>query len=196
MFVWIAAHVAQVADLILGGGGGTLIGSGTAFASYTYLGTVGTVWVSTHRLLPGVSAFSIRAVVSGALILTDGAVEDWAKTGDETSIPVDKLGNAPAGTGDNPITRPEPATPAAATFNRIYGSGGGEDDQERISYKRAIARATVRITPAELTPPGSTRRIVLGGSRQFASLTGAQGIGVSVPHSTRDLDVEITRGQV
>ena len=99
MFVWIAAPVAQVADLILGGGGGTLIGSGSAFASYTYLGTVGTVWVSNNRLVPGVSALGIRAVVSGALILTDGAVENWAKTDDATLIPVAKLANAPGGPG-------------------------------------------------------------------------------------------------
>ena len=87
LFVWIAAPVNQVGDLILSGGLGSLIGSGLALAAHTYAGTAGTVWISDLRLAPGLASFSISAVVSGALILTEGDVEPWARTGDATAIP-------------------------------------------------------------------------------------------------------------
>ena len=82
LFVWIAAPVNQVGDLILSGGVGSLIGSGLALAAYTYAGTAGTVWISDLRLAPSLATFSISAFVSGALILTEGDVEPWARTGD------------------------------------------------------------------------------------------------------------------
>ena len=61
-------------------------------------GQAGIVHISTFRFnpLPG-SIF--RSVLPGALILTDDAVEDWAKTDDDTLIPADKLTNAPGGSG-------------------------------------------------------------------------------------------------
>ena len=76
MFVWIAADVASVSDIILSSGGGSLIGSGSALAAYTYDGTAGTVWVSNQRLSPGLAAFTITAIVGGVMLATQPWVSE------------------------------------------------------------------------------------------------------------------------
>ena len=94
MFVWIESG--DVSDIQFAGG--TLLTSGQPLTAYEYDGTAGTIWVSNHRLSPGVSRYPITAIVPGALILTGPDVEAWAKVGDGTAIPVAKLTNVPAGT--------------------------------------------------------------------------------------------------
>ena len=74
-FVWIATAAANIADIRLSGGGGTLIGSLSNGAAYTLEGEAGTVYVSNQRLSPGLSAFSISAVVAGELIASQPWVE-------------------------------------------------------------------------------------------------------------------------
>ena len=100
LFVWVAAAASEVLDLRLGSGAfSPLLGNGIPFVAYTYDGVDGAVWVSELLLAAHISADAVFAFLPGALILTDTAVEDWAKTMDATLIPADKLTNAPGGSG-------------------------------------------------------------------------------------------------
>ena len=90
-FIWIAAPAVNIADIILSGGGGTLSGTVSNGAAFTYDGVDGTFYVSNQRLSPGLSAYQIRAVVAGALI----ASQPWV-TEQIAAIP------APTGGGGEP----------------------------------------------------------------------------------------------
>ena len=68
MFIWIATAQSNIADIRLSGGGGTLRGSFSNGAAFTYGGGVGTFYVSNQRLSPGLSAYQISAIVGGELI--------------------------------------------------------------------------------------------------------------------------------
>ena len=96
---WVAGSVAVAA--FLEGLGTDPIDYTDFFESLgdlTIDGQAGIVHISTFRFNPLVGSI-FRAVLPGALILTDDAVEDWAKTMDATLIPADKLTNAPGGSG-------------------------------------------------------------------------------------------------
>ena len=126
-FIWIAAAAGQVADVRLSGGGGSLIGSGQPLTAYTYEGTVGTIWVSNQRLSAGLAAFSVSAIVAGALVLTEANVAAWALVGNTDPIPAEKLTNVQAGGGIT-ITRyllPMPSTSYVhRTGGALYFAGG------------------------------------------------------------------------
>ena len=82
-------------------------------------GEVGTVYISTFRLSP-LAGSIFRAVLPGALILTDDAVEDWAKTSDDTPIPADKLSLATSwywvATASSAFVANTPKTASLRTF--------------------------------------------------------------------------------
>ena len=68
LFIWIATAAANIADIRLSGGGGTLVGSISNGAAYAYGGVDGTVYVSDQRLSAALAAYQVRAVVAGDLI--------------------------------------------------------------------------------------------------------------------------------
>ena len=57
-------------------------------------GEAGTVYVATRRIR-ALMNFAFLVIPGGPLVLTENDVENWAKTGDATLIPADKLTNAP-----------------------------------------------------------------------------------------------------
>ena len=65
LFIWIATAAANIADIRLSGGGGTLVGSISNGAAYAYGGVDGTVYVSDQRLSAALAAYQVRAVVAG-----------------------------------------------------------------------------------------------------------------------------------
>ena len=90
LFIWIGAALADIADIRLSGGGGTLIGSLSNGAAYDLEGAAGTVYVSNQRLSPGLSAYQISAIVAGALIASQPWVEEQI-----AAIPAPTGGDAP-----------------------------------------------------------------------------------------------------
>ena len=68
LFIWIATAQANIADIRLSGGGGTLIGSVSNGAAYTVESVAGTLYVSNQRLSASLSAYQISAIVGGDLI--------------------------------------------------------------------------------------------------------------------------------
>ena len=68
LFVWIATGAANIADIRLSGGGGTLIGSLSNGTAYTVESVAGTLYVSNQRLSASLSAYQISAIVGGDLI--------------------------------------------------------------------------------------------------------------------------------
>ena len=138
LFIWIAAGTASIADVSLSGGGGTLIGSGSALAPYTYDGTAGTIWVSNQRLSPGLSAFQISALVVGDLI----ASQPWV-TEQIAAIPAP----TPGGNGGFPTTRTEILN-VTATGGPTHGS-------------HVLSEALLPNQLYELRIQGRTRHIVL-----------------------------------
>ena len=68
LHIFIATAHANIADVRLSGGGGTLIGSISNGAAQTVEGVAGNWYVSNQRLSPGLSAFQISAIVGGDLI--------------------------------------------------------------------------------------------------------------------------------
>lgn len=75
LFIWIGAPAADIADIRLSGGRGSLIGSISAGAPYELEGEAGTVYVSNQRLSAALSAFTVSAVVGGSLI----ASQPWTE---------------------------------------------------------------------------------------------------------------------
>ena len=68
LFIWIASVKANIADIQLSGGGGTLIGSISDGVSFEYDGVDGTAYVSNQQLSSSLSALKVSAIVSGDLI--------------------------------------------------------------------------------------------------------------------------------
>ena len=66
LHIWIGTAAANITDILLSGGGGTLIGSISSGADFTVEGDAGVFYVSNQRLSPGLSAFSISAEIVGA----------------------------------------------------------------------------------------------------------------------------------
>ena len=66
LHIWIGTAAANITDVLLSGGGGTLIGSISSGADFTVEGDAGTFYVSNQRLSPGLAAFQISAEVAGA----------------------------------------------------------------------------------------------------------------------------------
>ena len=86
LHIWIGTDAANIADLRLSGGGGTLIGSVSAGAAQTVEGESGTWYVSNQRLSAGTSAFQVSAAVGGDLI----ASQPWV---------TEQIADIPAATG-------------------------------------------------------------------------------------------------
>ena len=100
-FIWIAAESDQIADIRLSGGGGTLRGSFSNGAAYTFKGVDGTVYVSDQRLTAGLSAYSISAIVAGDLIASQPWVteQDTEQTAAIATMIADAIAAIPAASG-------------------------------------------------------------------------------------------------
>ena len=169
MLVWIAASVSQVADVRLSGGGGTLIGSGLPLASYEYDGDAGTMWVSNQPLSPALSAYSISAVVAGALILTEADVEDWARAGNSDEIPAAKL---PAGMGGDGTDATARAAAAAAQADA--DSAQAAADAAQATATQALSDASSANTAAAAAASAAeAAQTTADGAAEFAALAGS-----------------------
>ena len=167
MFVWIESG--DVSDIQFAGG--TLLTSGHPLTAYEYDGTAGTIWISSNRLSPGVSAYPISAIVPGALILTGPDVEAWAKVGDGTAIPVAKLTNVPAGTAvaDWAEASNSDPIPANKLTNVPASTGGGGSWHWLSGHTFHSGVQTVAGTPATMT----LQPFPIGGYADYAALYAA-----------------------
>ena len=169
MLVWIAASVSQVADVRLSGGGGTLLSSGQPLAPYEYDGDAGTMWVSNQPLSPALSAYSISAVVAGALILTEADVEDWARAGNSDEIPASRL---PAGMGGDGTD--EAARAAAAAAQADADSAQAAADAAQATATQALSDASSANTAAAAAASAAeAAQTTADGAAEFAALAGS-----------------------
>ena len=86
-------------------------------AALTVDGVAGHVYVLSFRVAAfpeGQENIIVAKLGGGALLLTDDDVPDWARTGDDTPIPGDKLVNAPGGGGGVDQTARDTATAAVS----------------------------------------------------------------------------------
>ena len=157
LFVWIATAQANIADIRLSGGGGTLIGSLSNGAAYSFDGMAGTIYVSNQRLSAGLAAFQISAVVGGDLI----ASQPWV-TEQIAAIPA-ASGGAPVLIGEKTVLTGTPVsllldTADSDTFIAAFNAGtypGG--------YRFVVSWAVGSITnvinkdiPADIVPTLAT----------------------------------------
>ena len=123
LFIWIATARANIADIRLSGGGGTLIGSISNGAAFTLETVAGTVYVSNQRLSPGLSAYQISAIVGGELI----ASRPWV-TERIAAIPEPTAGTTFTSLGAVSMSGGSytaAATIATATANALIDDTGG-----------------------------------------------------------------------
>ena len=141
LHIWIGTAAVNITDVLLSGGGGTLIGSISSGADFTVEGDAGTFYVSNQRLSPGLAAFQISAEVAGA---GDG-------------------GNGEAGTDqtarDAAAAAQTTADANAVTIGQNSGTLGGVASQAHDAEvtananSLAITAALARITALETAPP-------------------------------------------
>ena len=131
LFIWIATAAANIADIRLSGGGGTLVGSISNGAAYAYGGVDGTVYVSDQRLSAALAAYQVRAVVAGDLI----ASQPWV---------AEQIAAIPAGkqkwywVGD--ITAP---FVAGVNKNAVFNSGADNPYADYAELRAAIADGSI-----------------------------------------------------
>ena len=131
LFIWIATAAANIADIRLSGGGGTLVGSISNGAAYAYGGVDGTVYVSDQRLSAALAAYQVRAVVAGDLI----ASQPWV---------AEQIAAIPAGkqkwywVGD--ITAP---FVAGVNKNAVFNAGADNPYANYAELRAAIADGSI-----------------------------------------------------
>ena len=153
----------------LSGGGGTLLSSGQPLAPYEYDGDAGTMWVSNQPLSPALSAYSISAVVAGALILTEADVEDWARAGNSDEIPAAKL---PAGMGGDGTDATARAAAAAAQADA--DSAQAAADAAQATATQALSDASSANTAAAAAASAAeAAQTTADGAAEFAALAGS-----------------------
>ena len=121
-------------------------GDGTIDVSYDAATGEYSFSVNTHNL-----AAHITARVATWALRFDTSLIDLSKI---PPIPWGRVTGAPAFI-TSPITRPEPADAADASFDAIYGGGAGGMGQDFLSYKRLVADHTVRLTVHDLNAVGT-----------------------------------------